>query len=281
MNRRLLPLAALGMLLFLVSGCEGIKLRYWMNEGNKLFKGQKYEDALKEYAKILKIHPMDWDANYQVAVSYLALYHPNSTHPKDLEYAERGIAALEKLLGLKAPDNETVEKVRGFYIGLLNSAAKTDKAISYYETLVQKDPRNPTYLAQLAQLYAKKGDSQLAIRFFQKRAEIEPGNKEAWYTIGVVCWERSYRGGITVSSEERAELIAAGQKALQKALSLDPDYFEALSYTNLLYREQAKVEQTAGDYEGALRSTQKADDFMRKALEVRKKQIAASKSKAA
>lgn len=277
MIRRPLAFVLLAVLVASLAGCDSVKSRYWMNEGNKLYKGQKYEAAIAEYEKVLGIHPGDWAASYQIAVSYLAMYHPNSTHPKDLEYSQKAAAALEKLLKMKAPDQETIEKVRGFYVGLLQAANQTDKAVTFYEGLVRENPKNALYTAQLAQLYAKKGDFQKALEYFTKRTEIEPSNKEALYTVGVVCWERSYRGGLLVSDDERRTLIAKGMDALERAVKLDPDYFEALSYVNLLHREKAKVLANAGDLEGAQAEIQKATEVTKRAVEARKKQLAAAK----
>lgn len=283
MGRKLITFGAAVALVAWAAGCDSLRVRYTMREGNLYYKAQKYEDAIRQYEQVLKIRPGDWDATYQIAISYLALYRPGSTHVKDVTYSEKGIEFLEKLLKMKAPDTATVEKIRGYYIGLLQAANKTDKAISYYEELVRQEPKTPLYAVQLAQLYAKRGaagDFPLALKYFEKRAELEPQNKEAWYTVGVVCWERSYKGSITVSNEERVEMIAKGMKALQRALSLDPEYFDALSYTNLLYREEAKVFQAQGNLEAAQQSVQKADSFMKKALEVKRKQIAAAKAAA-
>ncbi len=275
MSRRSLSFLAAAALTVVLAGCDTVQMHYLMNEGNKLYTAQKYDEAVATYQKVLRIAPDDWQANYQIAVSYLASYHPGSTHPKDLKYADDAIQALERLMKLKAPDEATVEKVRSYYVGLLSAANMTDKAISFYDGLLKQDPRNPVNAAQLAQLYAKKGDFPNALKYFEKRAEMEPANKEAWYTIGVVCWERSYRGGVTVSMEERQQLIDKGMAALKKALSLDPEYFEALSYVNLLYREQAKVLQASGNLEGAQKATADADAIVKKAVEIRKKQLAA------
>ncbi len=277
MNSR--PLAVVGLIvaLALMTGCESIRVRYLMNEANKQYVAQNYEQAIKIYEQILRIRPTDWTTNYQVAVSYLALYHPGSTHEKDVMYANNGIQQLEKLLGptLKAPDAATLDKVRGFYIGILQAANMTDKAIAYYEKLVKQEPTNATYHVQLAGLYDKKGDFPGEIREYEKRAELEPQNKEAWYTIGVVYWARSYRGGASVSMEEREQLVKKGLDAIDRALKLDPEYFEAMSYKNLLYREQAKVLQAKGDLEGANKMVQQATDIVKKAMEIRKKQSAA------
>ena len=276
MSRRLISFLMLGALALALPGCDSIRFRYYMNEANKAYKGQKYEEAIGLYQKVLAFSPNDWDANYQVAVSFLAMYHPNSTHPKDIEYSEKAIVALEKLLGMKPPDNATAEKVRGFYVGLLQAANKSDKAIAYYEELVTKEPGNAAFAAQLAALYAKKPDFPMALKWFTRRAEIEPSNKEAWYTIGVLCWERSAKGGLLVSDQERVDsLIPTAMKALEKAVSLDPDYFEALVYVNLVWREKAKLAAAAGDQDGYQAAMEKSKEFTTKAQEARKRNLAA------
>jgi tetratricopeptide (TPR) repeat protein len=277
MSRRLVSFLTLGVLALALPGCDSVRIRYYMNEANKSYKSQKYEDAIGLYQKVLAVVPDDWNANYQVAVSYLAMYHPNSTHPKDIEFSQKAAAALEKLLKMKAPDAATTDKVRGFYVGLLQAANQADKATAFYEDLVAKEPNNPVFAAQLAALYAKKPDFPNALKWFTRRAEIEPSNKEAWYTIGVLCWERSAKGGLLVADQERLEqLIPTGMKALEKAISLDPDYFESLVYINLLYREKANLARKSGDEAGYEAAMAKSTEFTNRAKEARKK-LTASK----
>jgi tetratricopeptide (TPR) repeat protein len=279
MSRRLVSFLMFGALALALPGCDSIRFRYYMNEANKAYKGQKYEEAIGLYQKVLSIAPNDWTTNYQIAVSLLAMYHPNSTHPKDIEYAGKAATALEKLLAMKAPDTETADKVRGFYVGLLQAANQADKAIAFYEELVKKEPNSAMFAAQLAGLYAKKPDFPNALKWFQKRAELEPSNKEAWYTIGVLCWERSAKGGLLVADQERIDLlIPTGMKALEKAISLDPDYFESLVYINLLYREKAKLASAAGDQAAFQAAMEKSQEFTKRAGEARKKNLAAAKA---
>lgn len=255
----------------LTAGCDNLKTRSLLNEGNKLYRGQKYEEAIQKYQEILKYDNDNWDANYQIAVSYLATYHPGSSHEKDVEAADHAIASLERLLQLKAPSPEVLGKVRGFYVGILTDANRTEKAVAYYQSLLEKDPNNVELILQMAQLYAKKGNFEGAMEYFTKRANLEPENKEAWYTVGVLCWERSYRGAALITPEERAAVVEKGLQMMDKALAIDPDYFDALSYTNLLYREKAKVLAGEGRMDEALAAQDTANAYVKKALEARKK----------
>ena len=247
-----------------------------MAAGNKLYKSQKYEEAIREYEKVLAFHPNRWDASYMTAISYLSLYHPGSTHPKDIEFAEKAVQSFKKLLDMQAPDTETAAKVRGYYVNLLVQADRVDEAIAFYEKVLEGNPNDVDTIAQIAQLYAKKNDFEKAKEYYVRRAEVDPSNKEAWYTVGVICWERSYRGSAMISNKERADIVAEGLAALEKARTIDPEYMSALAYTNLLWRERAKVLLDAGDVQGAGQAILQADQFQKQALAILNRNKAAS-----
>jgi tetratricopeptide (TPR) repeat protein len=273
-GRLLATVVLIGLTAGTLLGCGKIRTRIYFNEGNKLFKAQKYDEAIQEYLKILSYDPSNWTANYQIAMSYLAMYHPGSTHPKDVEYSDNSIKYFEKLLSMKPPDKETDEKIRNYYVALLISADKTEKVVGYFQDLLKGDPTNGLYIGRLAEIYAKKGDFENALKWYQRKAEVEPRNKEAWYTIGVVCWERSYRGGPLVSDTERQQVVATGMEAIDKALALDPEYFEALAYKKLLYLEESKVLSAQGKAIEAGDAYTKADEINTQIMELAKKRKA-------
>ncbi len=272
----------LGCLLLASAGCSRITERLALSNGNKLYKVQKYEEAIREYDKVLAIAPDHWYANYMKSVSLLALYHPGSTHPKDLEFAEKSVESFQKLLKLKAPDAETIDKIHGFYIGLLQNMGRADDAIAFFEGLVQQDATNGDKLTNMAQMYAKAGNFPKALEYYLKRAQIDPTNKEAWYTIGVVCWERSFKQAAMMTVEEREQVIRTGMESMDKALAIDSDYMSALAYYNLLWRERAKIAAEANDLTSAQEFLAKATELQKKALVIlnRNKAPAAPPTKA-
>lgn len=249
--------------------CTKLHVRMLLKKGNEFYTAQKYEQAIGEYQKILAIDPTNWDANYLTSVSYLALYHPGSEHPKDKEYAEKGLAAFEKTLELTAPSQEDHDKTEKYYLSFLDSAGESDKAIAYLEKQLEKRPNDVGLILQIASLYQKKGEFTKSIEYLEKRAKLDPNNKEAWYTLGVNCWARSYHGGMMVSQEERKEVVDRGIEALQKALAIDPNYFDALSYINLLYIEKAKVLAAEGKSDEATKAMAKSDEYRKRAIELK------------
>ncbi len=268
-GRRIVRTALVACWLILSLGCESAKIRIHLNDGSRLYKAHKFEEAIAEYQKILRIAPDHWNANYLTAISYMALYHPGSTHPTDLEFASRAIAAFEKTMKLEAPNTEERDKVRTYYLGLLTTTNRTDAAVAYLEQLLEEDPKDQDVLSQLASLYARKGDFENAVRLFEKRAQDAQGDKEAWYSLGVLYWERSNKGAAVLPIEERAAVIEKGIAAFDRALEIDPRYFEALSYINLIYREKAQVLSAEGKHVEAQEAFQTAENYRAKAMEIR------------
>ncbi len=258
--------------------CGSLRERMFLKKGNELYVGQKFEEAIAQYDQLLQLNPKSWDANHNEAMAYMALYHPGSEHPKDKAFAEKGIAAFERALALTPPSTDEREKTEKYYLSFLSSTGDKDKAIAYLEKQLESRPKDLSLINQIATLYQKKGDFTKSLEYFEKRANMDPNNKETWYTLGVNCWARSYHGGVAVSQEEREQVVEKGIQALDKALAIDPDYFDALSYINLIYREKAKALATVGKNAEAGQAIAKADEYQKRAIDVRKAQQAKAKS---
>lgn len=268
MSRRVLALLVVLSALFVFTGCENLTVRMKMVEGNKHYKAQDYDKAIASYKEILQVQPDNFMATYLIAISNLAQYHPGSQHPKDVGYANESLAYFEKALNMKPPSPDWTEKLEKYYLSLLSASNQEAKAIAFLEKERAKKPNNVGIISQLATYYAKT-DFNKALDAFQKIAQMEP-TKEHWYTVGVVCWERSYKGGAQVSDDERVRLIGIGQDALKKAIAIDPTYFEAWAYVNLLHREMAKVASNRQDLETYTREMALAEEAKNKAVAISK-----------
>lgn len=259
-------------------GCQKFNKIALLKKGNEFYNAQRYDEAIKQYEELVKLDPKNWDGNYLTAVSYLALYHPGSEHIKDKEYAEKGLAAFERTLELTPPSSDDREKTEKFYLSFLNSTGEKDKAITYLEKQLASRPKDLALINQIATLYQKNGNFTKSLEYFEKRANLDPTNKETWYTLGVNCWARSYHGGVAVSQEEREQVVDKGIYALDKALAIDPNYFDALSYINLIYRERAKALASVGKNAEAGQAYAKADEYQKQAMDISKARAAKAKS---
>ena len=67
---------------------------------------------------------------------------------------------------------------------------------------------------------------------------------------------------------ELLPVIDEGLKNLADALKIDPDYTDAMAYTNLLLRERADFAETKEEYEDYLAQ---ADDWVQRTLDTKKR----------
>jgi tetratricopeptide (TPR) repeat protein len=148
-----------------------------------------------------------------------------------------------------------------------------DDAIAFYQQLVEENPNDAKAMQSLAQMYFKKGDVDNALKWLNRRLDVETAPEakaEVYYFIGVQAWDRSYNFP-EIDPVERARIVEEGVDALNKALQIKPDYFEALSYLNLLYREKAKIDP---DPVKKQEFTDTANRYLQQALELRKRSMA-------
>ena len=99
---------------------------------------------------------------------------------------------------------------------------------------------DPTVYLQMAGFYDRNEEFEKTIEALRQRSAIEPDNPEAFYTIGTFYWEKAFRD-FRLTDEEKEEYVMLGLTEEDKALALNPDYVEALTYKNILLRIQANL----------------------------------------
>ena len=98
---------------------------------------------------------------------------------------------------------------------------------------------DPTVYLQMAGFYDRNEEFEKTIDALRQRAVIEPDNPEAFYTISTFYWEKAFRD-FRLTEEQELEHVMLGLTEADKALELNADYVEALTYKNILMRMQAK-----------------------------------------
>jgi tetratricopeptide (TPR) repeat protein len=165
--------------------------------------------------------------------------------------------------------------------------------------VVDRDPNNKVAVRSLASLeYCRaQGIADLngklrklddAARWYEQLALIDPTNKEAVYSLGVIAWAKSYpalmqaRNRLGMKPEDpgplrdpqvrqalRADyggLVDEGIRNLERALELDPEYDDAMAYMNLLIRERADLADSPEEY---AREVAEADRWVQKTLDTK------------
>jgi tetratricopeptide (TPR) repeat protein len=244
-------------------GCNKIKSKQEIKRGNEFLKAAQYQSALAAYEEALRLDPKETKLHKHIGIAYMGMYQPGSKHPKDLEFAEKAMDHLKKYIAAYPEDKKALEYLVSMYL----NTERYDDAINFYQNdLLKRDPKDSKAMQSLAMLYFKKGDFENGVKWLKQRLTIEGTNPEVYYLIGVQAWDRSYNFP-DVNPEERARIVEEGLQALNKAIELKPDYFEAVSYINLLYREKAKIETDPVKKQEYIDT---ANKYLQQALEMRK-----------
>jgi tetratricopeptide (TPR) repeat protein len=265
MNRKwtyFLPVIALAILALAGTGCQKLRARDQLNKGVQSFKAARYAEAVDHFKEAVALDPTFPVARLYLATAYMSQYIP----------------------GAVSPDNEQMAK-----------AAKEN-----FLKVLDEDPNNEVALASMASLNFNEAGSirdldakvkklEEAETWYQKLAKVNPNNKEAFYSLGVISWTKAYaaigqaKARLGMKPEEpcpirdrrvREELkagyggiVAGGIQNLETALKVDPNYDDAMAYLNLLYRQQADM---ADSVEACKADTATADGWLQKALDTRK-----------
>jgi tetratricopeptide (TPR) repeat protein len=129
-------------------------------------------------------------------------------------------------------------------------------------------PNDASVYAAEASFYNRQGEFPKTIAALQKAADLEPNNPEGYHRVATFYWEKANKD-YRLSQSEKRDYILKGLAMEDKALSLNPDYMEAMTYKNILLRMQAHTEKDPG----------KQKDLLNEADRLRNKVIDAQKRK--
>jgi tetratricopeptide (TPR) repeat protein len=124
---------------------------------------------------------------------------------------------------------------------LYEDQGRFDEAETFLLQAIDKAPNESTGYQLLAGFYFKQGEFEKTMAAWNKRAEMEPNNPEAWHTIGVYYQDKVFKDK-KLSRDVARDYTLKGIAAEDKALSINPEYFEAMTYKNILMLQQALYE---------------------------------------
>lgn len=106
---------------------------------------------------------------------------------------------------------------------------------------IDAQPADPVGYQMLAGFYNDRGDFTKTMEAWNRRASVEPKNPEAWHTIGVYYQDYVFKNK-QLPRATAMDYVVKGLAAEDKALELNPNYYEALIFKNILLRQQALYE---------------------------------------
>jgi tetratricopeptide (TPR) repeat protein len=221
-----LAVALTGMV-FSMSGCDKLAARDQLNKGVEAYKSAHYEEAINHFQRATMLDP-----NLPMAKSYLATALGQNVVP-----------------GLLTPDN-------------LKTA---QQAIDIFQDVLTKNPHDVNSMKQIAgiELSVKRLDEAKA---WQKKVIAEDSkDPEAAYTVAVIDWIQAHQNTLNALNPaglnddgagnakapkkimeplkaQNTALVEEAEQYLKQALTIKPNYDEAMSYMNLIYRCKADLD---------------------------------------
>jgi Tfp pilus assembly protein PilF len=260
--RNVLLVSSVATMVFVSTGCEKLKARDQLNKGVQAFKSAKYNTAVDHFKQAVEYDPAFTMPQLYLGMAYFSQYIPGAESPENVQNAKAANDALLKVLELE-PNNTT---------------AISTLASLHFQQAQGNQP--------IEHKMKKLDDSR---EWYAKLAEVDPNNKEAFYSLGVIAWSKWYPALMTARSklgmkpedpgpikdkklkeELKAQwlpVIDNGIQNLEQALKIDQEYDDAMAYMNLLIREKADLADTAEQYKAGV---DEADRWVQKSLETKK-----------
>ena len=226
---------------------EQKQAREMLNQGVQDFKNGQYDEAISSFQRAKLLDPRLMNARLYLATAYASQYIPGA--PSELNQ-ELGRKAVEEFRGVLEIDAQNLSAIDGIGSILFQTAGT---------------PYDP----------AKFEESK---SFHQKHIQIKPEDPEPYYWVGVIDWTLSFRANNELRSrynkahlarqvkdteplpaQAREEyvrnywaMIDEGIESMKHAITLRPDYDDAMAYLNLLYRRKADAVATPSEREDLL-----------------------------
>lgn len=236
------------------------------SRGVEAFRQGRYEDAQRFFARAKELNPALLNAYLYLATAYASQYIPGA--PSD-ENKRLGAQAAEEFQRLLAIEPGNLSAIDGIGSILFQMAGAPFDA-------------------------AKLEESKL---YHQKHIQLRPGDPEPYYWVGVIDWTLAFRANgeirhrfnayagsrkqlqdtdplpsdlLVEYARDFGPIIEEGIQHMQKAISLRPDYDDAMAYLSLLYRRKADTVESAAERQHL---SDMADSLIDKIKEMKQKHI--------
>ena len=245
------------------SGCNKLRARDLLNKGVASFKNAQFDQAVEDFKEAAELDPDLLNARLYLATAYASQYIPGAPSDENLRHGQ--------------------------------------EAVAEYRTVLEKDANNLSAIDGLASiLYQMAGQPfdekkfEESKQFHEKHIALKPNDPNPYYSVGVIDWALAYRGNTEMRADyNRAHInkqikdtdplppdvrkdytdkyqamVDDGISNLKKAIELKPDYDDAMTYLNLLYRRKADMVESPAERD---QLTKEADDLLDKVKEIKQK----------
>ena len=215
-----------------------------MEEGVRIFKNGQYVESAQLFMRAKALDPNLLNARLYLATAYAHQYIPGA--PSE-ENNRMGELATEEYKGVLQIDSQNLSAIDGLASLLYQRAGQPFDAKLFNESR----------------------------SYYQMHIRLEPKDPVPHYCVGVIDWSLAYRGNTLLREEfnkaawgesgsgkglndvdplpeavrleyvrQFGMMVDEGIDSLKQAITLKPDYDDAMDYLNLLYRRKADMAAT-------------------------------------
>ena len=235
------------------ASCTKLRARDQLNKGVHAYRSAQFQQAIGFFRTAIELDPTLLNAKLYIATAFASQYIPGGESEENIKMGET--------------------------------------AIKEFGEVLKDDPQNVNSLLGIAIIYYNMKKFDEAKEYQRKVIQVDPNNPEPYYWIGVIDWAIAYPDNQSVRNElrlldaskplprrEREELaeknsgvVEEGIESLEKAIELRPNYFDAMAYLNLLFRQRADLQE---ETEAREEDVKMADSWMQKSLELKRAALA-------
>lgn len=261
-SRRWIALAMVAGLALFSTGCAKLKSRDQMNQGVQAYRNAHYAEAANHFKEAVELDPTNQNARLYLATSYMTQWVPgaqSADNKKNLEMAQQ---TFQQVLD-KDPNNSlALASMASMSFNIASSkpndqekAAAMEDTRKWNERRIQADPKDSEAYYYLGVIDYNQSNPPIRAARLADRQEMmkEAAKKKGKHAAeAVAALRQAPESDAPIKDDKlRAELkdkygktINDGIDDLHKALDIDNENEDAMTYLGLLLRSKAALEDT-------------------------------------
>jgi tetratricopeptide (TPR) repeat protein len=244
------------------------------------------DQAIEHFEKSLEVNKANSENLRQLRINTLGALTAIYSEPPFQDY-EKALGYAEQLVKDNPDDTKNLYAMANLY----EKFGRVDEAQATYEKVAEQNPQDPKACGALAAFYnkplwdekgavwvdgtsagARRAKFDEAIATLEKCADLDPNDPSGHYKVATFYWDKAYRDPL-LSDKDKNTYADKGIEAVDVALQIKPDYWEAIISKGLLYRVKAQVAPSMAERKKFL---EQALILQKQALDLRKEQQAAA-----